>query len=126
MGKAKKKARRLTARRKIFLAAVDALREHFTDDGLLRDDVTAYGVADCLDAIRRTLPECKSVRPRDVEACLCSALYYMHSVRPHERLFNDGIDDVHEMCVGGELFAAMYWLGRRDGVRDASVDWSVD
>jgi hypothetical protein len=103
-----KKAKRLTAKRQVFLDALEIIKNYDRKGG-----IDFLKLADALTVLLDKAPKSGWLAE---EWAICSALWA--SEIPYE---TPDIDKVHEHCKGGELFMVAYYLGWLHAIRKLSV-----
>lgn len=98
MAKKKSKASKITAKRQVFLDALQIIKKH------QRDNETCFlKAAEELSKLLGNAPRSGWLAE---EWAICSALWV--SEMPG---FHQDLDQIHEQCKGGELFLVAYRLG---------------
>lgn len=105
MAKAKDK---VTAKRKVFLKAIEIIKSHQRDDGI--------NFSAAADALVKLLDDAPRSGWLAEEWAICSALWA--SEIPVEL---PEVDHIHEHCKGGELFLVAYFLGLRSALRHQDI-----
>lgn len=114
MAKKKATARKMTAKRKLFIKAVAALEKYFDDHGIVQGDID--DMAETILVLRDGSP--KHISDLYSFATICgSALHFLNQIR-EQRI----AEECSETCRGAEVFEAVFYAGWSMGFEAGNAD----
>jgi hypothetical protein len=109
----KTKTPRMTKQKRFMLSAIEKLRPHFGQEGVIGDETDVNDLGALLAALARE----SGLPLSEASEALGSALWYMSC----PELMRGAAEDLHPQCAGGAVFEAMFnagWDAKSDAIDD--------